>query len=122
MTKFERSLYTANVDRRHLSHGDTLTNYAAMFSPINVQYKMKTFGLEKQEWYGAKWSQMAKRSVQYRCDFELKCKRFPTVREFVNSAHCKDEWRPISVLLPKSHPVHALKRKRDAQVHMEAYL
>ena len=115
----ERSLFTAQ-GRAASTPADSLTNYAMLLAFFNQQGKMKMFGLEKRGWYGEKWAQMAKASMQFRLDFFSKQSkpRFPTTAEFIKSTWCRDEWRPDTTLLPRTHAVHARGVKRKTQSHL----
>ena len=108
----ERSMFTGKSSRSERTPADTLSNYAMLLDFFNEQGRMKMFGLEKRGWYGEAGASMAKASMQFRLDFFIDKRRWPTLREFVQSSACKEGWRPRVNLLKRSHPAHSQNRER----------
>ena len=99
----ERSLFTKHPRAQSTTPADTLSNYAMLLGFFNEQGRMKMFGMEKRGWYGEAAANAAKASMQFRIDFFVEKRRFPTNGEFVKSTSCDESWRPRIALLKRTH-------------------
>ena len=111
-----RSMYTRKDRKDTKTIADTLTNLAMLIGEVNTSGFMSCFGREKQGWYGGTFSTMAKAAMGFRGDFLFHKKRMPTVSEFAKSTQCDEAWHPNVMLLPRTHPVHANKRRAQSRI------